>query len=132
MLNAARARLERDGALSAAVADEISARVQAAADGPAPGLAALRKEVAVAQLGPCQALTTLDCWLLMWADSWAQATGGMVAASLGQLVEAYGGAAGSQTFFVSLFSVANCRHDHSFPHRCATFSYTGASLCCSN
>eukprot|EP01052_Picozoa_sp_SAG31_P053185 SAG31_NODE_13506_length_864_cov_1.508497_2_plen_130_part_00 len=59
------------------------------------------------QRGPCDALKTLDCWLLMWADSWAQATGGMVAASLGQLVESYGGAAHSQTFYVTLFSVGN-------------------------
>ena len=54
---------------------------------------------------PCEALKTLDCWLLMWADSWAQASGGMVALSLGQLVESNGGH--DSSFFVSLFSVAN-------------------------
>lgn len=55
---------------------------------------------------PCQALQTLDCWLLMWADSWAQASGMMISTNLGQLVES-SGASGS-AFFVSIFSVGNC------------------------
>lgn len=55
---------------------------------------------------PCQALKTLDCWLLMWADSWAQASGMMISTNLGQLVEASG--SNSTAFFVSIFSVGNC------------------------
>ena len=55
---------------------------------------------------PCQALRTLDCWLLMWADSWAQASGMLISANLGQLVEASGAA--DTAFFVSIFSVGNC------------------------
>jgi hypothetical protein len=59
-----------------------------------------------AESTPCQALKTLDCWLLMWADSWAQASGLLISTNLGQLVEA-SGAEGS-AFFVSIFSVGNC------------------------
>ncbi len=55
---------------------------------------------------PCQALKKLDCWLLMWADSWAQASGMLISTNLGQLVEASG--ADGSAFFVSIFSVGNC------------------------
>jgi hypothetical protein len=74
----------------------LSSSDHAEASRPVPG---------PSQQGPCEALRTLDCWLLMWADAWAQAAGGMVAASMGQLVEANG--ASDFVFFTSLFSVGN-------------------------
>ena len=36
------------------------------------------EEQEVEDRNPCQALATLDCWLLMWADAWAQGAGMMM------------------------------------------------------